>query len=298
MREDLPRLPVGTKVVVRSTRRTGVIAEALASGEYRVRLADGSTDEPRSRRQLTILRHEQADLAGDIDTASLRPFILHVCVVGSRAYGLDTEASDTDRRGFFLPPASLHWSLASMPEQIEAEAEQECYWELEKFLRLALKANPNALEVLYSPIVERSSPLAGELLAMREAFLSRYVHQTYDGYVLSQFKKIEQDLRTHGTVRWKHAMHLIRLLLSGITTLREGLVPLNVGPHRDRLLAVKRGELPWAQVEQWRLALHREFNDALAASSLPEFPDVERVNRFLLHARHTAALPEYEENAL
>lgn len=291
MRIAPPRLPVGTKVVVRATRRVGVIADALPDGSYEVRFAEGKAGAPERRRreELTVFRHELAELAGEIEPARLRPYILHSCVVGSRAYGLDTGESDTDRRGFFLPPADLHWSLAALPEQIEDDAEQECYWELEKFLRLALKANPNTLEVLYSPLVEKTSPLAAELLAMRQAFLSRTVHQTYDGYVLSQFKKIEQDLRQHGQVRWKHAMHLVRLLLSGITVLREGFVPLRVDAHRERLLAVKRGEVPWEEVERWRLKLHREFDQALAATQLPELPDFRQVNDFLLRARRLAA---------
>ena len=40
-------------------------------------------------------------------------------VVGSRAYGLAEPESDTDRRGVFLPPAELHWSLYGVPEQID-----------------------------------------------------------------------------------------------------------------------------------------------------------------------------------
>lgn len=285
------RLPDGTQVVVRGTRRVGVIVRE-SEGECTVRYADG-VESHHARGELTIFKHESADWFGAVDTAALRPYIQHSCVVGSRAYGLETDASDTDRRGFFLPPADLHWSLPALPEQLEDDAEQECYWELEKFLRLALKANPNVLEVLYSPIVERSTPLAAELIAMREAFLSRAIHQTYNGYVLSQFKKIEQDLRQRGVVRWKHAMHLIRLLLSGITALREGFVPLAVAPHRDRLLAIKSGALPWEEVESWRLRLHAEFDAAVAASTLPEQPDWRRVNDFLLRARRRAAEPGF-----
>jgi len=225
--------------------------------------------------------------------ASLRPYILYSCVVGSRAYGLDTEGSDTDRRGFYLPPAGLHWSLAGVPEQLEDEAEQECYWELEKFLRLALKANPNVLEVLYSPLVERTAPLAEELLDMRQAFLSRDVHQTFSAYAHSQFRKIEQDLRHHGRVRWKHAMHLIRLLLSGVTVLREGFVPLRMEGHRDRLLAIKRGEMSWDELERWRLELHRQFDLALAGTALPEKPDWGRADAFLVRARRLASEPGY-----
>ena len=118
-------------------------------------------------------------------------------VVGSTAFGLAGDGSDIDRRGFFLPPADLHWSLAGVPEQIERPPD-EVYWEIGKFLRLALKANPNALECLYSPMVEVCEPIAAELLGMREAFLSKHAHRTYNEYVAAQFRKLENHLRTHG----------------------------------------------------------------------------------------------------
>ena len=75
------------------------------------------------------------------------------------------------------------------------------------------------------------------------------IFQTFNGYAMSQFKKIEQDIRTQGEVRWKHAMHLLRLLLTGAQTLREGRVPVRVEAHRDRLLSIKRGEVPWPEVD-------------------------------------------------
>src|SRR5205085_808702 len=129
------------------------------------------------------------------------------------------------------------------------------------------------------------TPLARELLDGRDMFLSKLVYQTYNGYALSQFKKLEQDLRARGEIRWKHAMHLVRLLLSGITVLREGFVPVRVDEHRDRLLAIKRGEASWDDVDAWRLALHGEFDDAFAATRLPERPDYGRANDFLVRAR-------------
>jgi hypothetical protein len=153
---------------------------------------------------------------------------------------------------------------------------------------LALKANPNVFECLYSPLVEHATPLGRELLAMRESFLSRVAYQTFNGYVLSQFKKLQADLRNHGAVKWKHVMHLIRLLLSGICTLRHGYVPVRVEEHREQLLAIKRGEIAWPDVEAWRLNLHREFDAALSETKLPERPDYERANAFLIAARRRA----------
>jgi uncharacterized protein len=220
----------------------------------------------------------------------LEKLVIYRCVVGSRAYGLDNDESDTDRRGVYLAPAELQWSLFGAPEQFEDNATQSCYWELQKFLTMALKANPNILECLYSPIVEKMTPLGEELVAMRQAFLSQMIFQTFNGYAMSQFKKVDQDLRNSGEIKWKHAMHLLRLLLTGAATLREGRVPVRLESHRDRLLAVKRGEIRWPEVNAWRIELHHDFERALSETKLPERPDYEVANEFLLKARRQMAI--------
>jgi hypothetical protein len=221
------------------------------------------------------------------NSVNLFDFVIYRCVIGSRAYGLDDAESDVDRRGVYLPPADMHWSLYGVPEQLENDATQETYWELQKFLVLALKANPNVLECLYTPLVEHATDLAREMLAMRSAFLSKMVYQTYNGYVMSQFKKLQADLRNKGHVKWMHVMHLIRLLLSGIDVLKTGEISVHVGPHRPQLLAIKRGELPFDEVEKWRLSLHKDFDAAAQSTNLPDRPDYARANALLLKARRT-----------
>jgi predicted nucleotidyltransferase len=181
----------------------------------------------------------------------------------------------------------MNWSLFGAPEQFEDNGEQSCYWELRKFLVMALKANPNVLECLYSPLTEKVAPLAQELLSIRERFLSQLVFQTFNGYALSQFKKLEQDRRNQGEIRWKHAMHLVRLLLTGAATLRERRLPLRLEAHRDRLLAIKRGEVAWSEVDAWRKRLHEDFEQALKETELPERPDYAAVNTFLVEARRS-----------
>jgi hypothetical protein len=114
------------------------------------------------------------------------------------------------------------------------------------------------------------------------------VYQTYNGYVMSQFKRMQSDLRSQGPVKPKHVMHLIRLLLSGIHVLREGFVPVDVGEHRERLLAIRCGGMPWDDIEHWRRQLHKDFDQALAKTDLPERPDYERANDFLVKARRLA----------
>lgn len=296
-------LPVGTKIVTRIAIQLSTGVERLAgtlgiivntptndSLLYNVRFPDGA-ESLLHREDLSIHKQRQEtslyDKTSLLDESHFYNYVIYRCVVGSKAYGLDDANSDIDRRGIYLPPADIHWSLSSIPEQLDNKATEECYWEIKKFLILALKANPNILECLYTPLVETMTPLAESLLSRRDIFLSKLVYQTYNGYVMSQFKKLEQDLRTKGIIKPKHAMHLIRLLLSGIIILRDGIVTIKVENNREDLLAIRRGEMPWEQVNNWRLRLHKDFESAFEQTSLPEFPDYEKANSFLIEARRS-----------
>jgi hypothetical protein len=280
-------LSAGTRIVTRNdANRIGggqlilagavaVITDSPADGQhaYKVRCNDGSEAMLR-RTEFSILKEFKNDEAvgrdssrADADFSDWQPFIIYRCVVGSQAFGLSGDDSDVDRRGIYLPPAELHWSLYGVPEQIENNDTQEAYWELQKFLVMALKANPNILECLHTPLVEHATPLAQELVAHRKVFLSKLIYQTYNGYVMSQFKK----------------------LLSGISALREGELRVRLDEERDALLTIKRGERPWPDVNAWRLRLHKEFDEAFASTQLPERPDYSWVNEFLLKARSEMA---------
>jgi uncharacterized protein len=258
---------------------------------YRIRFVDGA-EASVHRDQLTMLAHHAEGGLGEPPSCDLFARVIFRCVIGSQAYGLANEDSDVDRRGIFLPSARQHWSLFGVPQQVENHATQEAYWEIQKFLVLALKANPNVLECLYTPMVETATPLAQKLLAMRSCFLSKLAHQTYNGYVLSQFAKMQADVRNSGAAKPKHVMHLIRLLLSGIGILRHGVVPVRVEEHRDELLAIRRGEMAWADVEAWRERLHHEFDDAARSTTLPDRPDYARADAFLIEARQAAVAEE------
>lgn len=305
-RKPLPNpnmiLPVGTQVVTRveikgkdgtPMRPKGTVGKIVKAPAdqlhtYAVQLPDGT--EVRMKRHELITRkqeHEEAlnEASYFLEDYDLFQHVIYRCIIGSRAYGLTHSDSDTDRRGIYLPPADLQWSVFGVPEQLENQETEECYWELQKFMTLALKANPNILECLYTPLVEHATPLAKDLLRIRSIFLSKMIYRTYNGYAMSQFKKIEQDLRNQHEVKWKHAMHLVRLLICGIRTLEDMAVPVDVGTYREPLLAIRRGEMPWKEVNAWRMKLHNEFEEAYRRTELPERPDYEKANAFLIKAR-------------
>ena len=252
---------------------------------YIVRFTDGETVEAFFH-ELALRRREVEDQLGQI-IEDMRPWIIYRCQVGSRAFGLASEDSDDDLRGIYLPPARLQWSLRRLPEQLEFadQSQDEVYWELEKFLRLALKANPSVLETLWTPLVLFADATAQELRAMRQAFLSKHVYKTYSGYVLSQFRRMANAQKTKGTCKSKHAMHLIRLLYSGIAALETGEIRINVAEHREELLHIRNDGLPFEEVKRRALKLDERFQRAFEQTGLPEQPDYTQVDDFLIRAR-------------
>ncbi|MFF5976375.1 DNA polymerase beta superfamily protein [Streptomyces sp. NPDC012769] len=220
----------------------------------------------------------------------VRDHTIYSCVMGSRAFGLATEDSDTDRRGVFLAPTPLFWRFDKPPAHVEGPAPEQFSWELERFCELALRNNPNVLECLHSPVVEHADATGRELLSLRDAFLSRRSHATFVRYASGQRRKLDADVRQYGAPRWKHAMHLLRLLTSCRDLLRSGELRVDVGEHRERLLAVKRGEVAWPEVESWMNRLQDEADHAHTTSPLPEAPDTPRIEDFLARARRASAL--------
>src|SRR5207253_2613365 len=81
-------------------------------------------EESLSRDQLTMLARYKESEIGDSDITAIRcnlyERVIYRCVIGSQAYGLAGEGSDIDRRGIYLPPADLHWSLYGVPGEVEA----------------------------------------------------------------------------------------------------------------------------------------------------------------------------------
>ena len=206
-------------------------------------------------------------------------------VVGSRAYGLDGPGSDHDRRGVFAAPTRAFWHLAKPPTHLDGPLEEQFSWEIDRFCTLALQANPTVLEVLWSPLVERITADGEDLRRSRQAFLSRSVADTYGGYARDQLKRVDARRARTGETNHKQAMHMIRLLLAGAHVLRTGEILLEVGDHRDTLLAIKAGRIPWPEITTWAADLLADLKAAETTTALPTHPDRKAIDQLLVRVR-------------
>ncbi len=50
-------------------------------------------------------------------------------------------------------------------------------------------------------------------------------------------------------------------------------------------MSIRRAEMSWEDVDKWRLELHKEFDLAYEHTTLPDRPDYEWANDFLIKAR-------------
>ncbi len=318
-------IPLGTQVVLkrdlpvmgavfsadgehmqRKSGTVGIVESAPMLNEYSylIRFADGQA--VRAKKSDLAVRRTDApeDWLPAREIKLYEQYVIYKVCMGSKAFGLSDESSDTDERGVYLPPAEWHWSMQPLPEQLEfkrtpggrildhnstEDADDFCWWELEKFLRLALKANPSVLEALYvdESQIHFIDDTGRQLRALRDSFLSRHIFQTYSGYVLSQFKKMKHAVDRGEQFRPKHAMHLIRLLYSGIEAMRGRGILVKVGQYRDELLQIKRGEIPFDAVHRRALELNTALQVEFERTSLPQRPDTEAVDQFLVAARRS-----------
>jgi hypothetical protein len=202
--ETVP-LPHGTEVVTRVDRLVG--ARRIPQGAMgRVVRVDGDEVRvlvvgvgeapyaraelvPRKAGQLRFARHREAAWA------ALRPCVVLETVVGSRAWGLADDTSDTDRRGLFALPFPWTAALVPVPDDLVSTDGSATYWELGKTIRQALRADPNTLEVLFATDVEVRDPIGQWLLDARDAFVSAEIYASFGRYALSQAKKLRQSLR-------------------------------------------------------------------------------------------------------
>ncbi len=127
--------------------------------------------------------------------AALRPCVVLETLVGSHAWGLADETSDTDLRGVFVLPFSWTVGLAEPPLDLVSADGSATYWEAGKAVRQALRADPNTLEMLFLESARASDPIGEWLLEARDAFVSVAIYASFGRYALSQLKKLAQSQR-------------------------------------------------------------------------------------------------------
>lgn len=194
---------------------------------------------------------------------------------GSHAYGMATKDSDEDERGIVIGPIESYLGFSNF-EQAEDKVNDGVIYELKKFCRLALNANPNIWDILFSEEVRRITSAGKILRDNRELFLSKKARFTFAGYAATNLKKLKAHRGNFTNKDTKHAMHLVRLLRMGREILEDGVVNVK-RPDAEELLAIRNGAWTYEQLEEFANKKDLSFQTLYDKSPLPKTPDYKKV---------------------
>lgn len=349
----------------------GTVVAHLPDAHLRVRVV-GRGEHVYARHELRPAHAGQVRfaIARARDEAALLPCALLEATVGSRAWGLSEEGSDHDTRGVFLLPFGWREGLATPPAVLVSADGSATWWEAERTIRQALRADPNTLEMLFVPSVRILDPLGQRLHDARDIFVSQAIYGSFGRYALAQAKRLRQSLRLaeHRTqvlewlrdeptltldavadrlvarapegegrpdrarardylkqlyrslydqglladnsfaglavlaarahlelelpreLRPKNAYNLLRIVSGAVQWLATGEPLIEVhGALRDRLRAIKAGEVPLRQALAWTEEAAADLDRAREGSPLPQKPDYAAADALLRTLRQEAA---------
>lgn len=209
--------------------------------------------------------------------------VLMVCQTGSFAYNLNTESSDEDFRGVFMPKDTYLYGLKTV-EQQKVEGDDSVCHGVRQYCLLVGKLNPTILETLFiEPLfIDADFALIREEL---KKLINKKVFVPYSAYVQSQLKKAQfrqpcekrKDLIEKYGYDVKFMSHVARLAHQGATLLRTGTIPVKLhGEIRDLVLSIKTGKVDFKRAVEICTEMDKDLHNAYLESKLPESTDFNK----------------------
>lgn len=211
-------------------------------------------------------------------------------LVGSRAHGTATEASDWDHRGVFIHPTAAYYMLNSpKPKEtawLEGDVTQghdkkdDTSWELGHFLNLAIQCNPSILEVFAAPRILQTE--MGQQLVDLFPYIwdPKKVVDSFCGYSKNQRTKLLEGDRGH---KYAQAYYRVLLQAEGLLKHRRLLVGLKTHPSFQTLMLIRAGCISVGNVVDLCRKLEEEVREL--ATKCDQKPDLYRVETWYMHMR-------------
>ena len=252
--------------------------------------------------------------------------VAYETLMGSVAYGVSSDTSDSDVYGFCVPPKDnlfphLAGEIPGFGRQIqrfeqyqqhhipglageEAKSYDVTIFSLVKFFHLAMENNPNVIDSLFTPVnwVLHSTAIGQHVRDNRRLFLHKGAWHKFKGYAYSQLHKMEIKTPREGSRRAdlieehgfdvKFAYHVVRLLDEVEQILTGGEIDLQ--RNREQLKAIRRGEWTADQVREYFTQKERDLEGLYQSSTLRHTPDETAIKALLLECleMHFGSLKE------
>lgn len=234
-------------------------------------------------------------------------------LMGSVAYGVSGDASDSDIYGFCIPQKDmvfphLRGEILGFGRQkkrfeqwqqhhvIDEEARKEydfSVYSIVKYFQLAMDNNPNMVDSLFTPdfCVQHITRVGVMVRENRRLFLHKGSWHKFKGYAYSQLHKANIKNPEPGSKRaeiverfgWdvKFGYHVVRLIDEAEQILSEG--DLDLQRNREQLKAIRAGEMSLEEVQQWFSLKEKALEELYTSSKLQHKPDERAIKQLLLH---------------
>jgi predicted nucleotidyltransferase len=238
----------------------------------------------------------------------------YLTVMGSIAYGTNTDTSDFDVYGFAIPKKEdifphLKGEISGFGRQIQRfDQYQEHHikdedalggrgreydftiFNIVRYFQLAMENNPNVLDSLFTPsdCVLHVSAVGTLVRDNRKLFLHKGCIPKLKGYAFSQLHKAASENREGKRAALvekfgydpKFLSHVVRLTLQAEQILING--DLDLRRDREQIKAVKRGDITLDEVKTWFNAKELYLQKLYEDSKLINNPDEPKIKQLLL----------------
>jgi len=231
-------------------------------------------------------------------------------IMGSFAYGVSSDVSDTDVYGMYVPP--IEYIFPHTAGYIRGFGPQPDYGKVDNFQRhhimcdgreydlalfsiiryfdLCMDNNPNMIDSLFVParcVVHIDT--VGEIMREnRRLFLHKGIQKKLLGYAFGQLKKIRSQTREGKRAEVvekygydvKNAYHVVRLVQQAEMVMTTHDLDLEL--NRELLKSVRRGEWTLERLEEWFEQRQRDLDTLYVTSDLRLVPDYDTIKSLLM----------------
>lgn len=231
----------------------------------------------------------------DENTSWLADGLIYLVETGSRAYGTHTNKSDRDYKGIVVPPLEYHIGMKTF-NSVNISTGNETtkngvddidvtLYSLKYFMQLAVKGNPNLLEMLY---VDEENILLDnkELRESNDLFLTKYLARSFGGFGVTLRKDFTKKL-DKGIYDGKTVMNLMRIYEMGAEALSTGAM-FTKRPNALELLRLRNMTVDVSDASQVENLVKliddkkKEFMLAEDTSQLRQKANMKRVEELLI----------------
>jgi predicted nucleotidyltransferase len=234
----------------------------------------------------------------------------YLCMMGSVAYGVNTDHSDRDIYGWTIPKKEMVFphlagevfGFGRQKERFEQYQEHHLFdtdkteydfsiFGIVKYFHLAMENNPNIIDSLFVPqdCVLHITAVGNMVRENRQMFLHKGCWPKLKGYAYSQLHKAagkeregkRKALHDQFGMDTKFLYHVVRLLNEAEQILTTGDLDLRL--NNEQLKSIRRGEIPEQEIREWASNKEKQLEDVYHKSTLPWGPREDEIKQLLLN---------------